>query len=422
MRNKRTLRYGLTSLTIIGAALGAALVACGDDDDNNAPTPTPVADGGPGTDTGAPARDAGGDATPDAAPRPQPARLQLVNAAYALGPANPGAGLRVCYGIGATEATATIAGLPPLPDTKSAAEQPFPGVFPGTGGNVQGTGVDLSAIVVVPYIMNAATLGTRGLVKPPTAGDPGVSCANMLDPTKDAGGVLTPGVDYWKLPAIPANTLVSEKSFVLILTGCSGNAASGAAPNLTVGTARCGADYAADTGDQNSNGNLKITVHELDRGLTVAADKIGTQFIHASPSGASFLATVNPVGPVPVIPGYITDPDAGGGANGFKGVTGGAAIALNTKSALVEVAAVNPATDFFTASQSVPALSISLPNVAALTYGAAQPDGGAFQNGKAVTFIAVGDAYPDAGASPTVRFHYIALPNNPDIVNYDFTK
>ena len=37
-------------------------------------------------------------------------------------------------------------------------------------------------------------------------------------------------------------------------------------------------------------GNLKVTVYELDRATAIAADKIGTQFIHASPSGATTFA------------------------------------------------------------------------------------------------------------------------------------
>ena len=85
MRNSRTLRYGLTSLTIIGATLGVVLVACSDDDtDNNA---TPGVDAGSGNETGTLPTD---DAAVDAGPKPQPARLQLVNAAFALGAADPG--------------------------------------------------------------------------------------------------------------------------------------------------------------------------------------------------------------------------------------------------------------------------------------------------------------------------------------------
>ncbi|MBX3217208.1 MAG: hypothetical protein KF850_34580 [Labilithrix sp.] len=397
MRNTKWLRYSLASLTLIAGGLSGLLVACGDDDDN------PV---GPGNDAGngdtgvvdGGATDAPNDqANPDATPPPPNAKLQLVNAATDFGPSNPVGAVRVCYGLGPS----AIAPLPPLPDRKSSDAQPYPGVYIGTGGAVQGTGADLTTVPIVPYLMNAQSLAARGVVR--TDAGAGPTCPDLLDNVVDAGGAFVEGVDYWKLPVIPANTFVKEKSFILVLTGCAGDSAA------TV--AKCGAGF---TSGAPGNGNLKVTVYEVDRATTVAADKIGTQFIHASPAGAAALG----VGGIEVVPGYITtanDPTT------FKGLSadGGAgpAVAVGGKTDFVQVEGVNVASDSFTANPSAANLAITLANVQLASYGANVPSGGAYRNGAAFTFIALGDPAESAttgdGAFNTKTFHYIALPNDP---------
>ena len=413
MRNTRTLRYSLTSLTILVAALGAALVACGDDDDNANPPPgTPGTDSGPGADTGVgPARDAAA----EAGPKKDGARLQLVNAVFDLGPGggqgSPVQGaLRICYGIGASADTAVISPLPPLPNRTVSEMQPFPGVFVGTGGPVQSTGLDLSKVAVVPYIMSALSLSSRGFVKR-TDGKPDTSCADIFDPSKlDGGAPLVLGRDYWKMPAINPGTLLDEKSYILVLTGCSGNAG-----RTTQTSARCGTGYTVDGDGVNSNGNLTITVHEVDRGLVVAADKLGVQFVHASPAGDVNLKAAS----IPVVPGFQTSPEAGTGMTGFRGITGGVAIPLNTKSMFTQVAAPDASADSFTAAEPLGPLSFKLPLILTATYGAPNP--AALAPGKAVTFVALGDPNVDAGPGGA-KFHYLALPNNPEIVLFDSTK
>jgi hypothetical protein len=394
MRNKQLLRYSLASLSVMGAAFGVFLIACGDDD-NVTPTPN---EAGTNNETGTnPNPDGGGggtDATTEAAPPVPNAKLQLVNAALDFGPDSQSGGLRVCFAIGATEAGAAIAPLPPLPDGKTNPAAPFPGVFIGTGGPVQGTGADLSGLVVVPYVMNAQRLFAKGLVRPDAGGGAGASCADILG-NADAGAGATQGLDYWKLPAIPAGTLQKQKSYILILTGCTANVDAGA-------TANCGSDFVPGP---PGNGNLKVTVHEVD--LTQpAANAIGTQFIHASQATASGIA------PAPVLPGYITDP-AMGLDGGFKGVTGdgGAspAVAVNSKSNLVQIQGVNFASDSFTFSPSSALFSRTLTQVSAASYGGAPPDGGDYRNGANFTFILVGEPQ-GAGARAS---HVIALPNNP---------
>jgi len=393
MRNKGWLRYSLASLTLLSAGLGGFLVACGDDDS----TVTPAKDGG-GADT-APGDDDGGQdgATPPPQDAGTNAKLQLVNAATDFGPNNTVGALRVCYGLGPT---AALAPLPPLPDRKSSDAQPFPGVFIGTGGAVQGTGADLTAVAITPYVMNAGALAARGIVKP-DAGGAGLSCADLFG-AADAGGALVEGVDYWKLPVIPAGTLTKEKSFILVLTGCAGDATST--------TDKCGGDFA----DAGVNGNLKVTVHEVDRATAIDADKIGAQFIHASPAGEAYLGSLQGGG-LRVVPGFVSDPADPATFKGLTGDGGAAApVAVGEKTPLVQVSGVNVAADSFTANPNVQPIAISLPNIQLLSYGANVPNGGEYRNGAAFTFIALGDpqAMP-AEPTNTKRFHYIALPNDP---------
>lgn len=398
MRNKGWLRYSLASLTLVGAGLGAFLVACGDDDDNVTPRDG-GSDTGPGTEDGGGGQDAAPDQQNPQDAGPPNAKLQLVNAATSFGPSNASGALRVCYGLGPQGAIAT---LPPLPDRKSSDAQPFPGVFIGTGGAVQGTGADLTTVEITPYLMNAQSLAQRGVVKPDAG--VGISCTDLFG--ADAGGPLVEGVDYWKLPVIPANTFVKDKSFILVLTGCAGDA------NVTP-TAKCGPDFAG--AGNPGNGNLKVTVYEVDRKTAVAQDKIGTQFIHASPAGAAALA----VGGIQVIPGYITDkndPATFKAVSGAGGADGGTAVALAAKTELMQVTGVNVAADSFIANPSAANTAFTLQQIQQFSYGANVPDGGNYRNGASFTFIAVGDpAEPPIVNEQfnTKVFHFIALPNDP---------
>jgi hypothetical protein len=402
MRNTRWLRYGLASASLVAGGLGAFLVACGDDDAGVVATDPDTGGGNNGDsggkeDTGGGGGDSGGDTgTKDAGTN---AKLQLVNAATDFGPGNPSGALRICYAVGKDEASAVIAPLPPLPDRKNPPA-PFAGVFIGTGGAVQGTGADLSTLVIVPYIMNAASMFQRGIVKPDAG--PGTSCTDILDGAKDAGGALTAGKDYWKLPAIPAGTFQKEKSYLLALTGCAGDYG---------GTAgKCGSDFTAGSA---GNGNLKIRIYELDKATTVDATKIGTQYIHLSAAGDLAL------GPAMQSPGYISDPNNAGtfkGVTGDGGVEGGTGAVYAAKTPLAQVSGVTVASDSFTVNPLVADLAIPLPLIKQLSYGASVPDGGDYRNGASFTFIAIGDPGESADAGGnfnTRKFHYIALPNDP---------
>lgn len=401
MRNKGWLRYSLASLTLIGGSLGTLLVACSDDEDGGIVAKdkdSGVPDSSTNTD--------GPDAAPDATPPDLPdagtnAKMQLVNAVTDFGPNNPVGAMRLCYGLGAA---GTVAPLPPLPDRKSSEAQPYPGVYIGTGGAVQGTGIDLSPIAITPYVMNAQSLAERGLVKP-DAGDSS-TCTDIF--VADAGGALVEGVDYWKLPVIPAGTFAKEKSFILVLTGCTGDSTST--------EDKCGPNFK----DVGPNGNLKVTIHEIDRATAIEADKIGAQFIHASAAGASALG----VGGIQVIPGFIktaNDPLTFMGITGDGTADGGAPVAVGQKTDLAQVSDVDVATDSFIANPSAANTALTLQQIQQLSYGANVPTGGEYRKGAAFTFIAVGDpAEPPLVGDQfnTKVFHFIALPNDPTIQNY----
>lgn len=403
MRNIGWLRFGFASLTLVCASFATFLVACSDDD-NATPSPTPDS----GADDGGTEVDAADDSsteTPDAGSN---ARLQLVNAATDFGPSNESGALRVCYGVGPSEEATSIAPLPPLPDRPSSEDAPFAGLFIGTGGNVQGTGADLTDLVIVPYLMNAQSLFVRGIVKPESG--PGPSCAALINGTVDAGGPLEAGKDYWKLPAIPAKTFTKDKSFILILTGCAGDS--------TVSPELCGEDF---TPGDAGNGNLKATVYELDRATTIDDDKVGAQFIHASPAAAAILAEA--AGEHPIIPGFIRQADGGTEGGNFKPLVGDGEteVPLGGKTELAQISDVDFTTDSFTVLASDPGLAIPLPIIKLYSFGANVPEGGEYRNGAAFTFIALGNLYEPSvvdGKPNTKAFHYIALPNNPPLETY----
>jgi hypothetical protein len=401
---------GLGSCVVAGVSVAMFLVACGDDDNgtltgvdsglNDAnTTPTDGGDGG------------GGNPTVDSG---QVAKVQLVNAAQDFGPTNASGGLRVCYSLAAAgqPSTASQAPLPPLPDTTTPGT-PFPGVFIGTGGSIPGTGADLSGVDVTPYLMNAQSLAVRGLVKSSAAGQVETSCKDLFDAANggsgtygsganDAGnlGPLQANVDYWKLPVIPAGTLKRDHSYILVLTGCTGDSASAGV--------HCGPGWTA-----SGPGNLKTNVVDLDNATAVDAAKLGAQFFHAS-TASEDNGTLEDGGVQH--PGLIV-----GGT--FNALNGGTAVPLfGLTPTLTQVSGVNPASDSFTVNKDVSLFTISLQQVRALTYGNPPPAGTDFTNGKAYTFIGLGDpatsvVQTDGGINGR-GYHYLALPNDPVIPSF----
>ncbi|MBX3230164.1 MAG: hypothetical protein KIT84_24975 [Labilithrix sp.] len=398
-------------MTIFGAGLSAFVVACGDDDSpppGSSTSSTSSSTSSSSTSTSSSSSSTGG-TDQDAEPDPIPAKLQLVNAITDLGPgaANASGALRICYQItsGATKIFAP--GLPPLPNRVRGA-QPFPGLFLGTGGPVDTTGADLSTLEVTPYIISAGKLEAIGLGKDVKANQD-KTCADIFN--DDAGGTLEPNVDYWVLPPVPAGQLEQKKSYLLILTGCPGDS--------TLGD-KCGAGFTAGT---PGLGNLKITKLELDNTTAVAANSIGVQFAHASPNGSAVIQNIVGEGVRPA----IVSEDADAASAKPLGADANTNLDFQAITALKQVEGVAFATDKLTANPKAPNLAVGFGQIESLTTGAVPPTGNLYANGKAYTFIALGDptASPTAGDPPSFNFrffHYLGLPNDPTISKFDPDK
>lgn len=404
MRNTRWLRASLASLTVCGLALSAFVVACGDDDTGGGGV-IPGVDSGPdgnsadtgtsdtGTpDTGSPT-DGGADADADATSGPEPAKLTLINAATDFGPNNPIGALRVCYQAiaGATEVWAQT---PPLPN-RSTGATPFPGLFIGTGGPVPSTGTKLETLAIRPYLLNAFELEQRGLGSTVTDANEKF-CEDLLKPTADAGGEFIEGKDFWKLPDIPVGALKNDKSYFLVLTGCT--------KDSTAGADKCGADWT------DTDGNLKANVLEVT--TTADADKIGFQFVNASPNLGATLAAIDPS--LKVDPVLLQEGDAGTA----KHVAGGE-IADKTLSPLAQYSDFAQATASLRPNLAAEPLTFPFDKIKLLSYGGTVPANGDYTNGRAFTIVALGDpaADPDGGNGGatfnTKFFHFIVLPNDP---------
>lgn len=442
MRDTRWLRVGLMSSLILGAGMSAFIVACGDDDstpggnlpDSGSETSTGTSggltDSGNDGSSGQVPTDAG-DAG-DAGPKTPAAKLQLVNAAVDFGANEQLGGLRICYKAGVDVAHAAFPPvLPPLPNRKSGSA-PYPGLFIGTGGSVEGGGTSLAKVAVVPYVISGKSLEDRGLGSQLAEGQD-LECAKILgaDGNGDAGGPGTdagffPGLeenkDFWVLDPIPANTFVDGNNYLLVLTGCTADSDKGS---------KCGADFTFNAA--GGKGNLTINRYQLDNKTVVAADKVGLQFVNTSESLHDVLPVLTTGG---VDPAVVDDPtDAGPNAKHFgafddAGDAGGP-LAVGQLTSLYQVSNVNLVTDSVTPNVQVlghnPTLAIPFIKIKALTYGLLSdgginvPSNGDYLNGKAYTVIAVGDPEEDPDASGnfnTKTYHLLMLPNEPDTKLY----
>lgn len=421
MRNTRWLRYGLATTIAAFAGLGLALTACSDDD----ATTTTTVDSGPDTDSSATdsSSDAADAAKPDAGTL---AKLRLVNGATDLGPnmavnARGDAAIRICFKSGTTEAKLSVAPYPPLPD-KSAIPGAPAGIPYGTGGTFPSFGLDLEGRFIVPIIMNAKTLALKGIVNPGN-GSPGTTCDDLVGATAltgDAGKGLVANQDYWELPVIKTGTFQKEKSFVLLLTGCVGDATI---PNKD----KCGPN--PPTGTTPGVGNLAVKIFETNR-TAVATDALGAQFLHASTQANALLGPT--AGNFPIEPGFMANPTDGGT---YKAASA-APVPVLTLSPAIGVKGVT-STDYFVASKNspiapdggsgsgIPLRPLPLSLIQQLS-GIPAPS--IFADGKNFVFIAVGDvqqpvfSFVDGGGQGdggdgssfnTRTFHYLAFPTDP---------
>jgi hypothetical protein len=441
MRNTRWLRYGLASIIVAGTGLGAALVACGDDSAGSSSGTTPP-DATPGDSN--PGDTSTGQDAADSAPKPNFAKLTFINATTDLGDgvADPatsktaldGRGdtaIRICFKQGTTAQNLGVAPYPPLPD-KPKAGQAVAGVNPGTGGTFPSFGLDLEGRIIVPIVMNVKSLVIRG-IKNPGTGQPGTTCDELVGDTADAAAGLVENVDYWILPQIDAGTFKKEKSYVLALTGCRGDS------TLNPGR-ECGPGFTA--GGAAGLGNLKVQIFETNT-TPVSATQLGVQFFHAS---AQVNALFGPGGafPLDLTPGFVTDPDGGGG---FRAAVA-APIVLDTLTPAQGVTGVKDS-DFFVLNKvgdpKSPTRSfapIPLPLIQALSGLGLPAAPTVYKDGENFVFVAVGDVQkatfqatdggctlPPAPAGPCgdggdgtsfnpASFHFLAFPTNPTIEPY----
>ncbi len=282
MKKMDWLRYGLTSFMVTGFATGATLAGCSDD-----ATVTPAKDGGtadtgPVADTGVTTPDTGAaDTGPkDSGPTPKPATLYAVNAAVDIGNSVDrftGGAIRFCYvikGLG-------VSSGPARPDTAV-------GVPIGTGGPFPPP-TSLQTFELTPVIILAENLAQRGIFA--DSGAPQPDCTKLLpvDPGGPDGGVsapdsgLTLNKDFYVLDTIPSGTLKDDRSYMLLLTGCSGDSTQ---------SSNCGSGFVTNPG---TKGTLKVSVLELDRNAPATATGAGFQVVHGSSALAALSYPVKPV-------------------------------------------------------------------------------------------------------------------------------
>ena len=444
MRNKNWLRYGLASAVVASGALGAILVACGDDDSGVTANPDGGKTDGPGqTDTGGGNDTGSPDATPDSS-TPKPANIIVVHGATSYGSHTDALGLvRVCY---ATKTTTdpdfTLSPLAPLPHSKDTDSQlPWPGIPIGAGGPFPSTGLPLEGISIRPFVISAQALAERGIT-----GNTGAAatarCNKLLQsgfvpdggfPGDAAATALTENQDFWKLADIPNGTFKNEKTYVLSITGCTNDATATAG---FCGNAPGQANTPFVPTGTPGIGNLQIAVLEIDATSTIAADEMGVQVVHLSPQYNTLRvgtagAAVRPFSPVFGSPTSAI-PDASYDAASNVRVLGPDASAeipftgAGTVTALAKLKGIVTATGYFAANEDDPGSTgpfIPIP----LNNNQFNPDAGAagvtiqylsegktipnatpaYNNGKAYTFVLVGDP----SGSSLKKIHFLAFPN-----------
>lgn len=390
----------MVALTALGATSLVVFAACTGDD--TPPAFFPEA----GTDVVV--IDTGTDVTtPDAAP--------LENAKVILVHASPDVpAVRVCFGIGTKSdgSDAILSPLPPLPDVKSSPNQPYPGIFPGFGGQMPDLKVDLSPVVVTPYAVFASAVKDVERVDGGTTADGGAlaSCAKLIG--GDAGA-LVEGTDYLKLPTIPQGTLAKGTTLLLAMTGCLPIATD---PNATA--AKCGTDYNGGTG------NVAAKLFVLDRKLGDQA-KIGVRVVHASQPLDGVNAAAGSVG---LVANLATVFDGGSGTQTIVAAGDGFKFGEQKPTSSVGVTFPTSAADgTFNVFGALPdggtlaPSGFALPTIHSLTTGAATGADGYYVKGQNTVFVVVGDPalglVTDAGING-YALHVLAFPTNPAPIPY----
>jgi hypothetical protein len=229
MKDSYWIRVGL-AVVLLGAGLtGLTAAGCGGDDNgpgatggHDASIDNYVAqqDSGVAIDTGA--ADNVSPTDGDSGASPGHAHIYVVHASETA-PA-----FRFCFGLAMQADGGPVNVLSlfnALPDTVQSAQQPYPGLFPGTGGLLDDHGYDLSLLNVAAYAIDA----TKLLSDVGGDGSTERNCAQLVGSDGQGsggtgGGALKLGTDYWALGIIPSGTLVAGTSWVFAITGCPASA------------------------------------------------------------------------------------------------------------------------------------------------------------------------------------------------------
>lgn len=314
---------------------------------------------------------------------------------------------RVCFAIGAKGdgSDALMAPLPPLPDRRSSPAQPYPGIFPGTGGVMPDLLTDLSTKAITPYLVFASAVKTIERVDGGTI----TGCDKLIG--GDAG-TLALGTDYVKLGTIPPGTLAKNSTLVLTGTGCLP-----IADDPTANSQRCGADYNGGTG------NLALRIFVLDR--TVGdPGKVGVRVIHAS---QPLDGVANAAGAVGVVASLTSVFDGGSNTATLVGPGEGLKFGEQKPSKSVQTpfpAAADGTLTVAAASSdggTLASASFPLTTIHQLSTGASTGADTYFANGQNVVFVVVGDPavtlVTDAGVNG-YGLHVLGFPTNPKVVPY----
>jgi hypothetical protein len=419
MHKRALIRLSLGAL-VIGAGGSACFIAgCGDDTTD---TTTPAVDGGL-TDQASPPVDSGtptdGNTTTDTGTDAGPPHAKVI-----LVHASPGLGaLRICFKLGKPGLAGTI--VPPIPALPDVAKegQPYPGIFPGTGGPFPDL-LDLSPFEITPVVIKASSISADVRVD----GGTERTCQDLL--ASDAG--IASG-DITTFPTLPAGTFAPNSTLLLALTGCAAGETGGVSPFTYTAQQKCGAAYTS------ANSNFAIQKFTLDT-APAGATQLGGQFINlaqgieneippfAANCGTNAACQANGLWPVVM----KNDPSGDAAAPPIVvPLTGGPAKFPELKPATAKgVDSVVPADTqfaFFGSNTAVggdgglgPRLSgAPLPFIQLFTTGSTSTtDGGAqgdyYKNGHNYTFILLGD--PTAGAfGPTNGYgtHFLGFDNDP---------
>jgi hypothetical protein len=331
----------------------------------------------------------------DAGPPVVLPRIYLVNA-------SPDAQLlRFCLAAGPPDdagAVVVAGGMPAWPD--QVGPQPsLAGLPPGFGMPFDAHGLDLDALTIDVFALQ----GANPIVAPNNAttgldgGNDGaleLTCEGLigsdgLGTASDAGGVLQPGRDFWRLATLPAGMLGHGTTWLAAVTGC--------VPGETSAAALCPAGYDATAGD------LTLATWQLDTTTTAPAGALGAQLVQASSEWDDLASASGGV----VSAGFVLPGDGG---QVLLATDAGFGALQPATLAQVPGLTFDGTSSFFaqiTGADGGPVaptpLSWTLPAVQAPAWPGAVPEAGVLRDGAGFVFVLVGNPLAPAGSGHTAQ-------------------